>query len=475
MRVLLYFLILIVLSCAPKKVEKVEVLPTPEFKEVPPPPPDVETLTPERVVEGDVGRVFSLEARDITLEKILSILADEAGLNIIFDEGVEKNLRTTVSFSNYTLEEALDAILLPFDYIYSIEKNTVRIKAFDTRIFELGFIPNRILTEIKVGGDVLGGGETETEIAGQVGIRGSTEENTVDFWKQIDESIRGLISPQGSYAINRFTGTILVKDRRKNLEAIEKFIEKLKSSLGRQVLIEAKVVEVSLRDERSLGIDWSAVSTQVLGGREFEFSAVQGLGVDQPIFEFTASTDVGEAIISALGEQGKVDVISNPRLSVINGQTALISVGKIQAYWELEAQVAGGVQYGEAVVYPERKSVLVGLLMGVTPFISETGEVILHIIPIVTDVTDWETYVWEGQTLIAPDVDIRQASTVIRVKEGETVIIGGLLTTKKVLTERKIPFLGDIPLLGYLFKREEWKERRAELVLFLTPVSVKTQ
>jgi len=471
-----YFLLILILACSPKiNREKIEISPLTEFKEVPPPPPEIETISPERIYENEEERVFSLEARDVTLERILHILTDEAELNVVFEEGVEKNLKTTISFSNYTLKEALDAFLTPFDYMYSIEGNTIKIKALDTKIFELGFISNKISTEIKVGGDVLGGAETETELAGQVGVKGTTDENTLDFWKQIDESIKGLLSPEGSYAINRFTGTILVRDRGKNLKAIEEFIETLKSSLKRQVLIEAKVIEVSLNEERALGIDWSAVSSRVIEGRQIEINALQSLGIEQPIFEFTAKTDGGEAIISALSEQGKLDVISNPRLSVINGQTAVISVGKILAYWELEAQVAGGIQYGEAVVYPERKSVLVGLLMGVTPFISATGDVVLHIVPIVTDITNWESYVWQGQTLLAPDVDIREASTVIKVKEGETVVIGGLLTTKKVLTEKKIPFLGDIPLLGYLFKREEWKDKRAELVLFLTPVSVITQ
>lgn len=440
--------------------------------EAPPPPPAPVELKPKKAEVIEKERVFSLTAYKTTLEKVVKVLADEAGLNLVFDEGVNKNAKVSVSIKNYTIEEALDAILSPLDYMYEIEGNTLRILAFKTKIFEINYIPSRISSEVQVGGDVLGT-EKRAGLTGKVGISSSTDETTLDFWKQVEKSIKGLLSKDGKYAINQMTGTILVRDRRKNLEAVQKYIDELNSSLGRQVLLEAKVVELSFESSRATGVDWSALTSRVISGKSITISLEQTLGLEQPVFEMKTTTEEGEALLSALAKMGKLDVISNPRLSVTNGQTALISVGKIQAYWELTAQVAGGVQYGAAVVYPERKSVLIGLILGVTPFIEEDGEIRLQITPIVTDVVDWATYRWEGQTLLAPNVDIREASTVIKAKEGETVIIGGLLTKKKNLVEKKVPLLGDIPILGYLFKRHEWQERKAELVIFLTPKEVK--
>lgn len=121
------------------------------------------------------------------------------------------------------------------------------------------------------------------------------------------------------------------------------------------------------------------------------------------------------------------------------------------------------------MVYPEKKEVLVGLLMGVIPFISSDGTIILHVAPIVSDVTAWESYTWQGQELMAPNVNIRETSTVVRVEDGNTVVIGGLITNRRKKEVSSIPVLSSIPLLGNLFRKVEVKNERAELVIFLTP------
>jgi type II secretory pathway component GspD/PulD (secretin) len=107
--------------------------------------------------------------------------------------------------------------------------------------------------------------------------------------------------------------------------------------------------------------------------------------------------------------------------------------------------------------------------MGVTPYISSDGYVTLQVTPIVTDASSFSEFQFGNQTLRAPNIDIREASTQVRIKNGETVVIGGLITSRKTDTEHKIPLLGDLPLLGYLFKRKEKIEQRAELVILLTP------
>jgi type II secretory pathway component GspD/PulD (secretin) len=109
------------------------------------------------------------------------------------------------------------------------------------------------------------------------------------------------------------------------------------------------------------------------------------------------------------------------------------------------------------------------MMMGVTAFISSEDYVTLQVVPIVTNINQWEEFEFQGQTLKAPILDIREVSTTVGVKDGESVILGGLITSKQVVNQKKVPILGDIPLLGFFFKRDERTEIRSELVIVLTP------
>jgi type II secretory pathway component GspD/PulD (secretin) len=146
----------------------------------------------------------------------------------------------------------------------------------------------------------------------------------------------------------------------------------------------------------------------------------------------------------------------------------MINVGQVQVYWELTG-LPGGVQIGQPVIIPKQKTALLGMMMGVTAFISSEDYVTLQVVPIVTNINQWEEFEFQGQTLKAPILDIREVSTTVGVKDGESVILGGLITSKQVVNQKKVPILGDIPLLGFFFKRDERTEIRSELVIVLTP------
>lgn len=429
-----------------------------------PPPPQI-GLAPEREESTLDRKLFTFHAKDVPLFQVLSPIAEEAGLNLIFDPDVDQSALVTVDFNNVTFKEALDYILEPLDLLYRIDGTNLRIKVFDTVIFELGYIAQPNMVTVKVGGDVLGSAQEEGGLLGDVEVQAKTPEEAQDIWKSVETGLSKLISSEGTYVINSFSGTIMVTDRRKNLERIRQFIDSVRESLGRQVLIEAKVIEVALSDEGSYGIDWSLITSN---GSKTTWNLSQKLGLAQPVFELNLSAGEVNAILGLLQKEGKVRVLSQPRISVINGQTAVFSVGKVQAYWELTAQ-GGGSQVGTPMVYPEKKEVLVGLLMGVIPFISSDGTIILHVAPIVSDVTAWESYTWQGQELMAPNVNIRETSTVVRVEDGNTVVIGGLITNRRKKEVSSIPVLSSIPLLGNLFRKVEVKNERAELVIFLTP------
>ena len=465
------FILLFVCTCAPNFARydmNDAISQTKESAETPPPIPPQLNPTPLLEIEPEKEKLFSFSAKGILLEDILHPFSKEAGFNIIWDKEVNRKTRVDVIFEDLTLEEALDAIFASTDYLYSINSPTLHIKLIDTRVFELGHVPNKINSQIQVGGDVLGSIQDAEGISGRFEITGATDPDAVDLWKQVEEGMESIISSEGKYFISKLAGMVTVTDRKRNLNMAERFIQELKSALARQVLIEAEVVEVTLEKAQSWGIDWSAVHSFLMDNKTIEVTATQTLGLPGSVVEFTASRHDATLVLDMLGRFGEVNVLSKPRVSVMNGQTALINVGRVVNYWELTG-LASGAWGGQPVIFPEQKTVLLGLMMGVTPYISSDDYVTLQVVPIVTDIGTWSEFQFENQTLRAPNVDIREANTLVRIKNGETIVIGGLITSKKTDTEHKVPLLGDLPLLGYFFKRKETTEQRAELVIFLTP------
>lgn len=436
--------------------------------ETPPPVPPKLGPSPILEVEPEKEKLFSFSGKEIALEDVLIPLSKEAGFNIIWDREVNPQVRINVSFEDLTLSEALEAVFAPTEYLYSTNSPTIYVKLTDTRTFELGQIPNKITTQIQVGGDVLGSIPDVGGISGQFQITGTTDVESVDLWKQVKEGLEKIVSSEGRYFMSRLAGIVTVTDRKRNLKMAQDFMEKLKNTLTRQVFIEAEVVEVTLEREESWGVDWSAVHSFLLDNKNIELTGRQTLGLAGSVVEFTASRHDAELVVDVLGRFGEVNVLSKPRLNVMNGQTAMINVGRVISYWELTGLSAGG-EVGQPIVFPEQKTVLLGLTMGVTPYISSDDYVTLQVVPIVSDASTWSEFQFENQTLRAPNIDIRETSTQVRMKNGETVVIGGLITSKKTDSVHKIPLLGDLPLLGYLFKRKEKTEQRAELVILLTP------
>jgi MSHA biogenesis protein MshL len=456
-------------SCASEKVLKGEsqvLQPVKEVKLVELPPEL--NLLPE--MEGKIikNKLFSFSAKETPLEDVLVPITSEAGLNVVWEKGVNPRLPVTVRFQNQTLEEALETILSPTEYLYSTNSPSLHIKLFDTRKFEVGEVPNKTTSSINVGGNVLG---TNTELGGLSGsfqISGKTNEESMDLWKQIEDGVKKLVSSEGDYFLNKLSGIVVVTDRKNNLKEIERFINQVKNSLGRQVIIEAEVLEVTLQDQKSYGIDWSALTSVLADKHKINIEASQSLSLPGSILQLSGSTPDASFLFNTLAQYGKVKMLSKPRLNVLNGQTAMINVGQVQVYWELTG-LPGGVQIGQPVVIPQQKTALLGMLMGVTPYISSEDYVTLQVVPIVTNINQWEEFVFQGQTLKAPILDIREVSTTVGVKDGESVILGGLITSKQVVNQKKVPILGDIPLLGFFFKRDERTEVRAELVIVLTP------
>lgn len=189
-------------------------------------------------------------------------------------------------------------------------------------------------------------------------------------------------------------------------------------------------------------------------------------------FQFGIATDSAGAVIRALARQSDLRVISTPRIATLNNHKALIKVVRNEVFFIADTDVTVTDNSVASVTEFEPTVIPIGVTLDVTPMVSETNEITLHVHPSVSEIVEIrEQPQLAGQTATGslPVVDIRETDTVLRISDGETIVIGGLIQRREFDVERKIPLLGDIPYLGQLFRSSDIEERRSELLIFLTP------
>ncbi len=437
-----------------------------------------------------------MSAVSAPLRKVLYAIADGAGLNLIIAPEVDPEQKVTATFDGVPMRVALDILMDMTGLYYEVRGNVLYVREIVSRTFRLPYVHAVTEYTSSLGGDVLGGalavglgatgttatGTTTTGTgaagygAGTTGLRGNftldyrSPQGINDFYAQIEENLKGLLSDRGSYVLNRFTGTLVVTDRRRNVERIAEFLERLKREISKQVLIEAKIVEIALSDRFQYGIDWSSFFRDVFGtGANVTLS--QTLSV--PTGGFASLNVVSSdftTLINALATYGKIYTLSNPRIMVSNGQTALIATGIVTPFFERQAVTLTGTTTTQIQENIVKTNVLEGVLLGVTPYVDEAGNILLNIVPVSTRLEGTKKLERNGEVLAeAPILNVKETGTVVRVRNNELVVIGGLIGDVKGVEERKVPGLGDIPVLGYLFKSKRVFTEKRELIIFLRP------
>lgn len=456
------------------------------------------------------GKLFSLSVRDAPLEDVLLALAQEANLNLVIDRQVQRDEAISVEFANIPLQTALDNLMTVYDYSYTIKNSVIHIQALEERIFQVNYPLVYSKGESETGGDVLGGGgdsggnDSETlktaqgsSVKGEFTVTTTVgDEEYLDIWGQIEGAIQpgdteqnGLLSADGFAKINRMGSTIFVKDHPSNIDSVAKFLESIQETLRRQVIIEAKIVEVTLDKSHQYGINWDHVRLNFArSGGNIETSMNLGnLGTNGFSLHFAdfVGMDQGEAFLHALATNGKVNILSSPRLNVINNQSAFINVGRIVPFLDFQVGVSTSGGVGGTSERTTIDSIPVisrfneGVSLGITPQIDENGATILHVVPIVTEQTGTQAIevpstIVGGESTVAdiPIISVRESDTFVRVEDRSTIVIGGLISEVTGDTIKKVPLLGDIPVLNWAFTHQDRQNKKTELVILLTTTVV---
>lgn len=475
------------------------------------------------ISDGSAPRLQGLDATNQDLGAVVRVLATKFGLQYNIDPSVRGTVNTRLR--NSTLSEALNAIIPP-GVTYEIKNGVLRVgpARMETRIFSLDYVAiSRVGTastviQRRLGNGSLGGGAIGA--AGGQGQSGSlslagggadviSAVSVANAWDEIRIAVEALLfesapaaaSPQADAAsssfagaggrpysrttqdgrkmiINPMSGTITVSSFPAQLEQIEAFIKTFESSIQRQVLIEAKIVEVNLEQSFEFGIDWNVVSRAGTAGLSVRSNPASPTTRGNVEFTLTGGPGQISAILNALSTQGNVKVLSSPRVSALNNQRAVFDVTTGEIVFNLTRQPVFGPN-GTIVSYESQVTptqVNVGIVLDVLPQIGADNTVTMNIRPVVTSVARTAQFTSPDGTLFqAPVIDTRESDTMARLRAGETIIIGGLMQTRSERVRSGVPGLRSIPLLGRLFTTYKNVERKAELVIFLTPTIIAGQ
>lgn len=455
---------------------------------------------------------ISLSVSNIDYKHILTEILKDAGLNLVIstlvDEAIQDRGKITVIFTELSLKDVLDTICKILDISWKIENNTVFIDLYEQKIFNLSFLTNLQTMQYNIGGDVLGGGvatnaNTITPLTGNFKVEGSIDKTISDIYSEIEQVLSSKLninqtsitktqqqstqseatssshgsSLLGSYILNRQTASLIVKARPSILNEIQDYVKTIVKRYNKYIFIDARILEVELYDNYRLGIDWHSLELQLskslLNENKLNLNLAKSTTFSQGFFTASITDRYFNAntIIEALKQYGNVKTISNPRLKAINGQTAILSIGRsISFLRELtrEENISDTTITNRFEYQVDISSIFDGILLGVTPIILDDGSVNMHVVPIKSElISIGERSFGDSVSYSLPEVSLTEASTVIRTRDGEISILGGFIKERISKNTTGLPILKNIPVAGRLFRTYSEEKVLREMIIIL--------
>lgn len=474
---------------------------------------------------------FDLVVSNATVQQVYHAMASGSRYSILLPPALTGTV--SVNLKDVTMREALEVMREVHGFEYRIDGTRVYIQdaTLQTRIFQVSYPTSKRVgrSDTKVISGSITSNSTGTAAAGGGGSTTNNSEGSqiatttdADFWKELDAALKAIIGTEGGRQVvmSQHTGTIVVRAFPKEQREIENFLRQARLSIERQVMLEAKIVEVSLREGFESGINWAGLSG---GNHRFSVGAdptrinvpgsigrAAGIGSGSIVTGVDASatpptitpTTLGQLVASPfasggagllgiafttsgfngllafLETQGSVQVLSSPRVAAINNQKAVLRVGTDDFFitnisTTTVASASGNVTTPTITVQP----FFSGIALDVTPQIDEDGMVTMHVRPSVSEVSERTRIVNLGTlgsfTLPLASSNVNETDTVVRVQDGYIVAIGGLMQQRQSDGRSQVPGAGDIPVVGNLVKRTEKSLDKRELVFLIKPTIIK--
>jgi len=477
----------------PEAVAQTTLLPVPE------PRPQLETYTV--VVSG------------VTVKDLLFSMARDAQINLDIHDDIEGTV--TLNAIDQTLQQILERVSQQADIRYTLENNTLRVRAdkpylqsYTVDYVNISRVSKgiiRVATNIgSTGqgsiGDTEGGGQNENENNSSLTEVLLTSDNK--FWQTLTHNIIEILYTEdddtentatatttqsnalennSDVIVNRESGLIMVRASYRQHKEIQRFIDKVLNTSKRQVMIEATIAEIKLSDRYQAGVDWSVVAEDPTSGVNVLTNLAGNNLAQSPFSQFTLNDTIGGNQVSmtlkALEQFGDVQVLSSPKVMAINNQPAILKVVDNIVYFEMNVDTSLSDTQSLTSFETEIKTVPVGFVMAVTPFINDHEAVTLNIRPTISRVIDSvedpnPAFKEAGVISEVPVIQIREIESILTINSGDTAVIGGLMQDTVNDKESGIPVLSSIPFIGSLFRYDDDFREKSELIIFIRPVVI---
>jgi MSHA biogenesis protein MshL len=505
--------------------ESSEQLKAAEVKSVVPPSAVSEALLPPLNVElsgvgqAPVERRFDITVNRASARSFFMNLAKDTPYNMVVHPSVGGKI--SLSMKNVTVDEVMQTVRNVYGYEYERSATGFEVlpSKLRSQVFKVDYLNVRRegVSQVRVSsGQVTNtqnnneNGENNTN-QGDGTVSGSQvqTQSASDFWPELTKALKAIVgSEEGrQVVINPQSGIVVVRAMPAELRAVEEYLNTTQNVIQRQVILEAKILEVELSDGFQSGINWatlaehnsdSIVAGQFGGSSIFETGASNLRGQSDALNPnnlagvrsdmasafggmFAMSLNLGDftGFLEFLQTQGDVHVLSSPRVSTVNNQKAVIKVGTDEFFvtdvdTQSDTSIASSATSQSIDV--QLTPFFSGVALDVIPQISEAGEVTLHIHPSVSEVDERvkEINLTTTTNLSIPLAlsTIRESDSIVRARSGQVVVIGGLMQDQTKDTIASVPLLGDLPLVGALFRHKQQVVRKSELVILLRPVVI---
>jgi type IVB pilus formation R64 PilN family outer membrane protein len=442
-----------------------------EPAEEPPPPPD------------PLERRVSLSAVGMPLHLLLSRLADQAGLRLVTEREAALDVPVNATFQQLPIREALASVLMPKGLSSRVDGPSLVVYTFETRGWTISLPVVQLATSTAITNST-GGSDSMSAVAGVNGsvttaagstFSGARAEVTsriasISTWAGLETALKAMVSQDAMLTINPALGLITVRDRPDRLAEIDHFLARFEAEAAQQIVVEVRAFEVTLSESDTYGIDWSRVWKNLMGTTSLGVAASFATPLTLPVGISLVEPNGVNVLVRALSTQGKVKVLSQPSIRLLNGHPAVMQAGRVRSFIAEASQTISG-SGGLSTSTVKLGSVQDGVILPLTARIVQ-DEIVLNLAPILSQVRDIRT-VTSGQTTVeAPDVDNRSVQTTVRLRSGETVILGGLISAQERDDKQGLPLLLKVPVLGWLSGFRDRSAVRTEVVLTLTPTLV---
>ncbi len=442
--------------------------------------------------------LFSISStKDTQIIDFIEQLSDECEFSIIItdphaEKFLEKSLNKT-HLKNLTIDEVLVIILEENNLSYSLENNILKISYLNTKVFSIDYILSQrtskgstdvtLSSSSSSGSNSSGGSSSSSQSDGgnegasnaESGIKIETTDE-VKFWEELDLEFQNILNrPHDNYTaglpiINKNAGLVTVTATINQIRRFENYLKKVQKKVQLQVLIDVQLLSVTMSEGKTTGIDWQQLySLQNLNVEAGYGSGTKDDGTSPGNYISVQTTGNLKEVIKFLQSQGNVVSISNPKVLTLNNQPALITAGTEYFYKITSTETLASGTSGTQSENENVQSVFAGVLLDITPEIADDKTITLKINPSLSETRDDLSQGSSAERTMPPDLNRRQLSSVVTVKDGNRIILGGLINSRNNVKANKVPILGDIPGLSYLFRYEEITKQVQELVIIIEP------